>query len=112
VDPIPENTNSSTDVTNHKRATPKTSLLSRAVCCSRILFSICNLISICIDAHPLESVTAAARKRKINCFEQAQNSFCSQNKSRKPYAKKSAQKYLQKIAASISGSRLQQRFMV
>jgi hypothetical protein len=46
VDPSPEITNSNTDVTNHKRATPKTSLLSRAACRSLILFSLCNFMSI------------------------------------------------------------------
>jgi hypothetical protein len=75
VDPIPEITNSSTDVTSHKRATPKTSLLSRETCRSLILFSLCNFMSIGIDAHTLDSVYTSCVKRKNYCVRRAEISF-------------------------------------
>jgi hypothetical protein len=66
VDPNPEITNSSTDVANHKRATPKTSLLRRAACRSLILFSLCNFMSILYDAQTLDSVyTCRVKKEKL-----------------------------------------------
>jgi hypothetical protein len=64
VDAIPEITNSRKDVTIHKTATPKTSLLSRAACRSLILFSLCMSMSICIDAHILVSVYTCRVKKK------------------------------------------------
>jgi hypothetical protein len=88
-------------VTSHKRATPKTSLLSRAVCRSLIFLSLCNLMSICIDAHTLKSVTAAVRKRKLIVCE-AQNSICSHNKS--------PEKIRKEISAKIFAKKERQQF--
>jgi hypothetical protein len=65
-DPVAERTKSSTDVTNHKRATPKTILFSRETCCGLLFVSICIFMSISIDAPGHESVTAAERIREIN----------------------------------------------
>jgi len=98
MDPSPEITNSRTDVTSHKRATPKTSLLSRAVWRSGILFSLCNFMSMCIDAHTLDSVYTCSVKNKI-IVETRRISFL-----RRTITKKNTRSQAQKIANNLPAS--------
>jgi hypothetical protein len=101
VDPIPEITNSRTDVTSHKRATPKTSLLSRAVWRSRILFSLCNFMSInnrCPDTrfrlHP-------PRKKQKNYLLRRAEFFFFAQQLQKEYTGSRRKKFFKEIACIL-----------
>jgi hypothetical protein len=81
-------------VTIHKTATPNTSLLSRAVCRSLILFSLCNSMSICIDAYTLDSVYTCCVKEKI--IVDTRRDFFRSHNNYKKVPKDPAQENLQR----------------
>lgn len=102
AEPIPASTSRSTDVTTHKRATPKTSLLSCETCRS---FSFLSIFFMSINYRcPCGRVRYCCWMKKRNLMGFCAGSFFVRHKKlQNKYMQKSAQKYLQKPRRHFRG---------